>query len=57
MSERQEHKRRYNLRLEYIAKFNKWLEAEPPMILFLRWRKWKNSRPTWRDIEKGGVQE
>ena len=56
MSERQEHKKRYNLRLEYIAKFNKWLEAEPSMILFWRWRKWRNSRPVWHDIEKGGAE-
>lgn len=50
MSGRREHKRRYNLRLEYIAKFEKWLEAEPSMILFWRWRKWKNSRPIWKEI-------
>lgn len=30
MSEKREHKRRYNLRLEYIAKFEKWIENEPP---------------------------
>ena len=47
MSERQEHKKRYNLRLEYISKFNKWLEEEPPMILLWRWWKWKNDRPTY----------
>lgn len=47
MSEKREHKRRYNLRLEYIAHFYKWLENEPPMILFWRWRKWKNARPIW----------
>lgn len=54
MSERKEHKRRYNLKLEYIEKFNRWCEAEPPMIFIFRWRKWKRSRPIWRDIEKGG---
>lgn len=54
MSERQKHKKRYNLRLEYIAKFNKWLEAEPSMVFFWRWRRWKKNRPIWRDIEKGG---
>ena len=57
MSERQEHKKRYNLRLEYIMQFEKWLESEPSMILFWRWRKWKNSRPIWHDIEKGSEQE
>lgn len=49
MSESREHKRRYNLRLEYIAHFSNWLKAEPPMILFWRWRKWKKSRPIWDD--------
>ena len=49
MSESREKKRRYNLRLEYIAHFNSWLKSEPPMILFWRWRKWKNSRPVWDD--------
>lgn len=56
MSERQEHKKRYNLRLEYIASFTGWLESEPPMILFWKWRRWKNNRPTLRDIEKGGAE-
>ena len=27
MNEKQEKKRRYNLRLEYIARFNKWLDS------------------------------
>lgn len=49
MSESREHKRRYNLRLEYIALFNDWLKAEPPMIMFWRWRKWKKNRPVWND--------
>lgn len=57
MSERQEHKRRYNLRLEYIAKFTNWLEAEPPMMLFWKWRKWKAARPIWNDVLKGGEGE
>lgn len=53
MSERSEHKRRYNLRLEYIAHFEMWLREEPPMLpLFWRWRKWRDRRPTWEDFEK-----
>ena len=51
MSERQEKKKRYNQRLEYIALFEKWLKAEPPICRFFKWRKWKNSRPIWRDEE------
>lgn len=47
MSERKEKKRRYNLRLEYIAAFDRWLQSEPPMILFWRWRRWKRERPVW----------
>lgn len=47
MSESREHKRRYNMRLEYIANFYDWLNREPPMILFWRWRKWKSERPVW----------
>lgn len=37
------------LRLEYIAHFNKWLDSEPPRWRFIRWRKWINSRPVWKD--------
>lgn len=45
MSGKREHKKRYNLKLEYIARYNKWLEAEPPKIFFWRWYKWKKNRP------------
>lgn len=51
MSERKEKKRRYNLRLEYIAQFNNWLALEPPMWMFWKWRKWKENRPVWNDEE------
>ena len=51
VNEKQEKKRRYNLRLEFIAHFNKWLDSEPPRWRFIRWRKWKNSRPVWEDAE------
>lgn len=47
MSESREHKRRYNMRLEYIAEFEKWLAKEPPIIMFWKWRKWRDSRPVW----------
>lgn len=39
MSESREHKRRYNLRLEFIAAFTKW-------------RKWKQGRPDWKEFSK-----
>ena len=47
MSERQEKKRRYNLRLMWIADFDKWLSAEPPMWRVFAWRRWKRERPVW----------
>lgn len=52
MSESREHKRRYNLRLEFISEVAKWLEREPPMIIFWKWRKWKNERPVWEKFSK-----
>ena len=54
MSGSRMHKTRYNQKLEYIRRYERWLAAEPPMILFWRWRKWKNRRPLWLDVEKEG---
>ena len=51
MSERQEHKKRYNQRLQYIAEFGKWLDAEPPMVRIFAWRRWKKRRPVWKESE------
>ena len=51
MSERQEKKKRYNQRLEFIARFDKWLRAEPPMWRVFKWKKWKNNRPIWKESE------
>lgn len=50
MSERQEHKKRYNLRLQYIAEVNKWLDREPPMWRVFAWRRWKAERPICREV-------
>ena len=52
MSESREHKRRYNLRLEYIAHFDKWLNAEPPMARIFKWYRWKQNRPVWSEEGK-----
>ena len=49
MSERQEKKRRYNQRLEYIADFNKWLDTEPSILRSIAWRRWKKSRPILKE--------
>lgn len=45
MSEKQEKRRRYNIKLAYAAALDAWLRREPPMILFWRWRKWLKERP------------
>ncbi len=45
MSARREHRRRYNQKLAYIAKFTQWIESEPPMFLFWKWKKWRSARP------------
>lgn len=52
MSEKRMKRRRYNQRLEYIARFDLWLNNEPPMWRFWKWRKWKARRPIWRDVER-----
>lgn len=51
MSERQEKKKRYNLRLMWIADFDKWLNREPPMWRIFAWRRWKKERPEWVEVE------
>lgn len=51
MSAKRERKRRYNMRLEFIAEFEEWLAAEPPMIQFWRWKKWLDSRPMMTDFD------
>lgn len=50
MSERREHRRRYNKRLEFIAKFESWLKCEPPTLLFWKWKRWLKERPTFEEI-------
>lgn len=49
MSERQEHKKRYNARLAFIADFEKWLNREPPLHRFIQWHRWKKERPIWKE--------
>lgn len=53
MSESREHKRRYNMWLQYIAEFGKWLDREPPMWKFWAWRRWKSERPVWKEVDDG----
>ena len=47
MSERKMKAWRINLRLDLIQSFSDWVDSEPPMWRFRKWRKWKNSKPTW----------
>jgi hypothetical protein len=61
MSEKQEHRWRYILRLQYIAQMETWESREPklplPHLLLLIWpglRAWKNwleKRPKWEDLQ------
>ncbi|MBQ2641332.1 MAG: hypothetical protein IJG15_04970 [Lachnospiraceae bacterium] len=51
MSESREHKRRYNLRLQYIAEFCKWQDREPPMWRVFAWNRWKKERPVLKEGE------
>lgn len=48
MSARREHRRRYNQKLAYIAKFTQWIESEPPMFLFWKWKNGAVRGPKWR---------
>ena len=52
MSEKQEKRRRYNIKLDEIAAFSKWLAEEPPMWRIVRWCKWKKARPAWMKEKK-----
>lgn len=59
MSEKMEKRKRANMRLKYIAMMTKWLDSEPPMIFFWKWRKWKKSRPfkSLKDVKQWGDAE
>ena len=52
MSEKQEHRKRYNLRLMYLADFEKWLNREPPIYRVIAWHRWKKNRPEWKEAEQ-----
>ena len=49
MNEKQEKKRRYNLRLEFIAHFNKWLDSEPAPVALYPLAQVEEQRPVWED--------
>lgn len=52
MSERQEKRKRYNQRLQFIAEYEKWLLSEPPMWKIFAWRRWKRERPVWMEAKE-----
>jgi len=52
MSERQEKKRRFNQKMEYVAQFNAWLMKEPPMWKLRAWLHWKKTRPVMEDLAR-----
>lgn len=47
MSEKQEHRRRIGLRLEYLARLEKWLNAEPKVWRIRARRRWRKERPIY----------
>ena len=52
MSEKQEKRRRYNQRLEYIANFTKWLDKEPSILRLVSWHRWKKARPVFERMDE-----
>lgn len=50
MSEKQEHRKRLNAKVEWIRAFEEWLQKEPSMIRIFKWRKWKKSKPNYEDF-------
>ena len=54
MSGRREHRKRYNLKILYIAQMLGWLDREPPMYRLFAWHRWKRQRPGgWKGVRYG----
>ncbi len=49
MSERQEHKKRFNAKVAWCRAFEEWLRNEPSMFRIFAWRKWKKQKPNVED--------
>lgn len=49
MSEKMEHRRRLNEKLNYIQRYELWLLYEPPMYRLIAWHRWKKNRPMRRE--------
>lgn len=52
MSEKQEHRRRIGLRLEYLARLEKWLDAEPKVWRIRARLRWRKERPIYDPKER-----
>jgi len=55
MSEKQEHRKRFNERYQYTLAMERWLLSEPPIIRFIKWHRWKKSRPVYYSEKMGGL--
>lgn len=45
MSGRQEHKKRYNTKLQFIREWDKWMEQRPPIIKRKAFKLWLQKEP------------
>lgn len=52
MSEKQEHKKRFNAKVRWVREFEKWLASEPSMLRIFAWHKWKKAKPNLEDFIK-----
>lgn len=52
MSEKQEHRKRWQAKVRYAHDFDKWLRSEPPMLMIFSWLRWKKERPVLEEYAK-----
>lgn len=50
MSEKQEHRRRFNARIAYAAAIERWAQKQPSRILFFAVRRWLKEMPRKEDF-------
>lgn len=51
MSEKQEKRKRFNYRFQYVLAMNDWMRKEPPVWKIFARRRWKKSMPVWEEKE------
>lgn len=49
MNQKQEKRRRLNVRIDHIEAFSRWLAQEPPMWRLLSWHLWKRRRSRFKE--------